>query len=455
VSVPFAPPAQPAQPTRRAGKAGLLRRLGFVVLAILVAALIFAAGNLASHLGIVNVGQLVGLTSPETQGASEAGAEAPAAQLAARLDEVAAFLDADALYRYTQGDLDTATAAAIRALIETSGDRYAQYYTAEEYASYLRGSEGEYSGIGVVLTTMDGAITVLQVYEGSPAFDADIKAGDVLLAIDGDRHDWEMTEATEAIRRASGEEVAIVWRRGTAERETTLTLREVNVPTIVSHLIGQGEQSIGYVYLRRFNTHSSSELREVIKDLDGRGARAYILDLRGNPGGYLSQAIDITSLFVPEGAVVQIEDRGGVTTRRVTGGVVTSKPLAVLVDGNSASASELVTAALADHGRATVVGEVTYGKGTVQDIRLLSWGGALKYTIAHYMSPNGTVLDGVGVTPDIRVEPASGIEGVGLNDHLTSGDYRYEKGVDPQLDAAIGALLGSPARGEAAEDGPS
>jgi carboxyl-terminal processing protease len=369
------------------------------------------------------------------------------------LDEVASFLDADALYRYTQGDLDTATTTAIRALIETSGDRYAQYYTAEEYTAYLRGSEGEYSGIGVVLTTMDGAITVLQVYEDSPAFDAGVRVGDVLLGIDGDRHDWEMAEATEAIRRTSGEEVVIVWRRGTEERTTSLTLRDVNVPTIVSHIIEQGGQSIGYMYLRRFNAHSASELREVIADLDGRGAQSYILDLRGNPGGYLSQAIDITSLFVPEGVVVQIEDRGGVAVRRVTGRTATSKPLTVLVDGNSASASELVTAALADHGRATVVGEVTYGKGTVQDIRQLSWGGALKYTIAHYMSPNGTALDGVGVTPDIVVKPASGLEDIRLSDHLTSGDYRYEKGVDPQLDAAIAALLGAQAQGEAVEDG--
>jgi carboxyl-terminal processing protease len=430
------------------------RKLGTFLLCTLILLLAFVAGNLASYVGLVDVGSLIQLQNPQTRGASEPDEKVSTAQLAARIREAAAFLDADALYRYTQGDLDSATASAIRGLIETSGDAYALYYTAAEYEQYLRGSEGEYAGIGVVLMPRSEGIAVLQVYEGSPAFDAGVKPGDVLLAIDGTRREWKLEEATEAIRRPSGEEVVIIWQRGEEERTTSLTVREVNIPTIVSHTIEQGGQSIGYVYLRRFNMQSASELREVLNAFEDAGIDGYILDLRGNPGGYLSQAVDITSLFVPQGAVVQIEDRRGITIREVSGKIATEKPLTVLVDGGSASASELVTAALADHGRATVVGEETYGKGTVQDIRRLSWGGALKYTIAHYMSPEGRVLDGVGVRPDIIVSRADNSEEIALSDYLTGSEYRYKKGVDPQLDAALTAVLNSITGGETRQDGP-
>jgi carboxyl-terminal processing protease len=438
-------------PSRRSRKA--LRRLGLSALILLLVALIFTAGNLASSLHVVELGNLIGLKDSLSQGASSTDEEVPAAQLVARLDEVAACLDGDALYRYTQGDLDAATTEAIRALIKTSGDPYAQYYTPEEYAEYLRGSEGEYSGIGVVLALMDEEITVLQVYEESPASEAGVLAGDVLLSIDGDAHDWELSEATEAIRRSLGEEITLVWRRGSTERETTLILREVNIPTIVSHLLERQGQSVGYVYLRRFNARSASELGEVLRILEDKGVQSFILDLRGNPGGYLTQAIGITSLFVPEGVVVQIQDRKGIILEKVDGRVVTNKPLIVIANGGSASASELVAAALQDHGRARVVGEVTYGKGTVQDIRELSWGGALKYTIAHYLSPDGRALDGVGVTPDILAQPAEDSEELGLTDHITNDNYRYAEGVDPQLDAALAALLDASSQGRASQDG--
>jgi carboxyl-terminal processing protease len=463
-----APPASPLAPpqigatghgrparadTRRAAK--LFRRGAAIVFRVLLIVIVFVIGNLAAYFGIVNIGRLVGLGGPTTVGAPSPNDEVSAVQLASRLDEVAALLDADSLYRYTQGDLDAATTEAIRSLIETSNDPYAYYYEPEEYAEYLRGSEGEYSGIGVVLAMLDDRVTVLQVYEGSPASDAGVVPGDVLVAIDGDRHDWELQEATDTIRRLGVEGVTVIWQRGDDERQTDLVMREVNIPTVVSHLIERDGQPIGYAYLRRFSARSASELSEAIKSLEDRGAQACVLDLRGNPGGYLSQAIDITSLFVDEGAVVRIEDRRGVTVERVTGGAITSKPLVVLVNGGSASASELVTAALRDHDRALIVGEPTYGKGTVQDVRVLSWGGAIKYTIAHYMSPNGTVLDGVGITPDLLVELPEESGSVGLSNHITSDGYRYEQGVDPQLDAALQALLNALAGKEAAKDDPS
>lgn len=432
-------PHTSATPSRPAKK--LFKSWGVCLLAVLFVCVVFVVGNLSASFGLLDVGKLTGLRTLQTQGASTLDEATPATQLSARLSEVADMLDARALYRYTQGDLDAATTTAIGALIEASDDTYAQYFTPEEYEAYLRGSEGKYSGVGIVLTDMSGELTVLQVYEDSPAFDAGIMTGDVLLSIDGDAHDWELSEAIEAIRRPVGEEVSLTWRRGEEERETPLVLRDVNVPTIISHLIEQDGQAVGYAYLRRFNAQSAHELREVLGELKLKGAQSFILDLRGNPGGYLTQAIDITSLFVAEGAVVQIEERSGLITKNVTGELATEAPLVLLVNGQSASASELVAAALRDHKRAVIVGEVTYGKGTVQDIHGLSWGGALKYTTAHYMSPDGTVLDGVGVTPDVVVQPATEWVSTALSDHLASDDYLYEEGVDLQLDAALAVLL--------------
>ncbi|MDR3036919.1 MAG: PDZ domain-containing protein [Coriobacteriales bacterium] len=431
-----APPRHTARQRRRRA----LRRFGSALLTAFLWILLFSAGNLGAYFGFIDVGRMLEIRNPQSQSAASPSDEVASSQLASRLSEVALALDTEALYSYTQGDLDTATTTAIRGLIETSADEYAHYYTPEEYAAYLKSSEGEYAGIGVVFTTLNNEVTVLQVYGGSPAADAGIRPGDVLLAVDGDRHAWTIDEATEAIRRPRGESVRLIWRQQGAEHLTTMVLREVNIPTIVTHLIERGEASVGYIYLRRFTTHSANEVRLALASLEGQGAQSFILDVRGNPGGYLTQAKEITSLFVPKGTVVQIQDRNGITASLVSGKTATDKPLAVLVSGASASASELVSAALQDHGRAIVVGEVTYGKGTVQDIRELSWGGALKYTIAHYLSPNGRALDGVGVTPDIVVAPGELAHPLGLTDYLTGSDYRYAEGIDLQLDAALGAL---------------
>ena len=405
---------------------------------------LFAVGNLCAHLGIVNIGQFFGLANPQTLSAASASDEVSTEQLAARLSEVSGYLDSESLYRYTQGDLDAATTAAIQSLIGQSGDDYAKYYTPKEYAEYLRSSEGEYSGIGIILSMYQDKLTVMQVYENSPAHDAGVMVGDLLLSVDGDSHEWGIEEATEFIRRPIGESVTILWQRGEEQRETTMTIREVNVPTIVTHLIDYDSKLIGYIYLRRFNNQSASELREVLAQLDGQGAQSFVLDLRGNPGGYLKQAIDVTSLFVADGVVTQIEDRHGIRQEGVNGKVCNDKPLTVLINQGSASASELVAAALQDHGRAAVVGEVSYGKGTVQDVRRLSWGGALKFTIAHYLSPNGKQLDGVGVTPDVIVAAQADPSVIGLSDRINSSAYRYLAGKDPQLDAALASLTNVP-----------
>jgi len=424
-----------------------LKRIGLFILFLLIAALVFTAGNLSMYYGFVDIGNQFSLKNPISIGTSSPEDRVTTRQLAIRLEEVARYLDAESLYRYTQGDLDAATTAAINALLETSGDRYAFYYEPEEYQAYQQSSEGEYAGIGIVLSLKNDEVTVVQVYEDSPASKAGVKAGDVIVAIDGVRKDWTLEDATTTIRRPSGEKVSILWRRGDIERETQMTVQSVSIPTVISQMIEYEGQKVGYIYLRRFSSQSSKDLSEALKKLEAAGAQSFILDLRGNPGGYLNQAIEVTSLFVRDGVVVQIEDRKGTKSRSVNGKPVTDLPLVILINEGSASASELVSAALQDHGRATIVGVQSFGKGTVQDIVQLSWGGAIRYTIAHYMSPNGRTIDGIGVIPDVIVVYTSDIEVIGIEDMITGDNYQYRPNVDSQLDAALRVLREQALRG--------
>lgn len=479
-------PDKPSEPdTQDAPKQG--RPLGrfiwrgfWIILAI---CLCFFLGNISVSLGLLDLGHQLGITSSLTRSGDTDDSQVSTRQLSARLDEVSRYLDNSSLYRYTQKDLDQATAQAINGLLATSNDPYAQYFTPEQYADYQRNSEGAYEGIGVVLTLIDDKITVLQVYQDTPAGDAGVLTGDVLVAIDGDRHDWGLQEAIQAIQRPAGTSLTLTWQRDGKDRDTTLTVADISVPAIITHLIEEQGHKVGYIYLRRFNLQSGTEVANALQQLDAQGADSFVLDLRGNPGGYITQAIQITSLFVPQGVVVWIEDSQGKTSREVTGHPLTDKPLSVIINGDSASASELVSAALQDHGRATIVGQQSYGKGSVQDFEELSWGGAIKYTIAHYLSPNGHTINGVGVTPDVKVAPASDTsansntsdssgdstnssDSSGSSDSTNSGDnsgasdstnsnnsqnltlediisssaYQYSRGVDPQLDAALDAL---------------
>lgn len=433
-----------------------LKSRGVFLLSVLLALLLFVSGNMAAHIGLFDIGELLGVANPRAVGFTDGTAAAPAIQVGARVEEVGALLDSEALYGYTQDQLDEVSATAIRALLDASEDSHAVYYTADEYDAYLRESQGEYAGIGVVLTMFEQRATVLQVYADSPAAQAGVLPGDVVLAIDGLRQDWSPASASEAIHRPVAETVEVIWERKGQEISTTITLGAVSVPTVVSHLIEDQGATVGYLYLRRFNTNSAAEVQDALLELEAFGAQSYILDLRNNPGGYVDQAVELTSLFVAEGEVVRVEERSRTDVYQVTGDPVTDKPLAVIVNANSASASELTAAALQDYQRATIVGETTYGKGTVQNVRFLSFGGALRYTIAHYLSPAGRSVEGSGLTPDVVVAERAGDQTSSdgsvqssyhptleelLADNLTSADYHYRIGVDPQLDAALAAVI--------------
>lgn len=332
--------------------------------------------------------------------------------LSARISEVEDILQSESLDSY---DLDASTAASIEAFLESTNDPYTRYFSDARYTSYVDESSEEYPGVGVFFAESEGRAYALDVFEGSPAAEAGVEPGDFVVAIDGDRsQDWSATEAINAVQREEGSTVVITWSRpdgndattGT-EFTTTLACSEYSEPNVRIDLL---QDIVGYIKLSQFTQNSDSLVREAINQLTSQGAQSFVLDLRDNPGGYLTKAVDTASLFIKSGVVVEIVTVDASTTKQVSGSVATDAPLVVLVNENTAGAAEVLAAALRDTERGVIVGTTTMGKGSVQVTKPLSFGGALRYTAARYKSPDGYSIDQVGVTPSITVSQRDGNE---------------------------------------------
>ncbi len=328
--------------------------------------------------------------------------------LSARVGEVETVITEDSLDSY---DLDTATSKVLDAFALSTQDAYLRYYDPSRYASLNQDASATGGGVGVLFSEYNGSAYAVDVFEGSPAQAADVRTNDVVVAIDGDRsHQWTATEVASALKRDEGEQVVITWRRGTTlddtkgtEFTTTLACTNATVKNVTTEL----SDSVGYIQLKQITQNSADLVRQAIADLDAQGAQSFVLDLRDNPGGYLTQAVDISSLFVKSGTIVRIQTKSAdETTKNATGTVATEKPLVVLVNGNTSSSAEVIAAALQDNQRATIIGAKTMGKGSVQVTHDLTFGGALRYTAAYYKSPLGHNIDGLGINPDIAIAAA-------------------------------------------------
>jgi len=342
------------------------------------------------------------------------------------LDEVIGIIEREAL----EPSSDTSmTAGAIRGILESLDDPHANYFDAQHFQYFSEQNSGIFYGIGITISNRDDVLAVVSVIPGTPAERAGLEADDIIVTIDGEtRVKWDVDEAVLRIRGEEGTNVTLGIQRGeeTDLREFTITRAKIDVPNIESEMLADG---IGYIRLYSFNEVAEEDIRSAIEKLEGEGARGFVLDLRDNPGGLLGESIDVASLFVADGVIVRVEDREGEGEEyRATGDLATDAPLVVLINGNSASASEIVGGALQDYSRAVLVGEVSFGKGSVQTIEPLSFGGAVKLTIAHYLTPKGQVIDKKGLTPDIVVE--------------MEPELQSEKDTDTQLQRAIEELKG-------------
>ena len=298
---------------------------------------------------------------------------------------------------------------AINQALKRLGDPYTRFMNPKDYQTLTSQTSGEVSGIGIrmEINKATGLLTVVEALENSPALQAGIEEGDVIVAIDGkSTKNMKIEDASGLIRGKVGSSINLRLERllkGTFD--VKLTRATIEVPTVRYTLRQEGNRQVGYIRLREFSAHAAEQMERAIRKLNASEVDGFVLDLRGNPGGLLNASIEIARMWLDRGAIVRTEDRkGGSELTKANKTALTNRPLVVLVDGNSASASEILTGALKDNKRATVIGSKTFGKALVQSVHELADGSGVAITIAHYYTPNGTDINKKGITPDIEMD---------------------------------------------------
>lgn len=297
---------------------------------------------------------------------------------------------------------------ALRKALEKLNDPYTRFLDPEQYEALTSQTAGEMSGVGMQLEehAETKIITVVQPMENSPASAAGIQAGDQILGIDGKpTQGMTVSEAAQKIRGEVGTKVTLkINRPGEQEFDVTLTRARIEVSAVTSSVKQEGNQKVGYIRLVEFSSHAGEQMERAIKNLNKENVDAFVLDLRANPGGLLRISIDIARMWMNSGEIVKTVDRiGGSEDLKANFTALTDKPLMVLVDDDSASASEILAGALKDNKRAVIVGDNTFGKALVQSVHGLSDGSGLAVTIAHYYTPSGTDISKKGVAPDVKI----------------------------------------------------
>jgi carboxyl-terminal processing protease len=303
-------------------------------------------------------------------------------------------------------DTQKLSQAAIQAMVEVLDDPYSVYFNTQDYQLSLDELEGKFEGIGAVVGTSDGQLVVIAPFPGSPAAEAGIQAGDAILEIDGvSTSGMSLLDAVLKVRGPSGTPVRLlVLHQGeTNPVEITVVRAEIEVPSVSFEMRGD----IAYVSINQFTERTNDEMAPVLASIASEEATGIVLDLRGNPGGLLEPLVDVASRFLGEDEVIAtiIDNKGNEEIIKTNlQELTTSLPMVLLVDSYSASASEVLVGALQDHDRATVAGSQTFGKGSVNYFIQLADGSGLYITAARWLTPNGNLIEGKGITPDIELE---------------------------------------------------
>ena len=343
---------------------------------------------------------------------------------------------------------------AIRGMLASLDDPYTRFLDPKEFKEMQIDTSGELTGVGIQISLDKDTkeILVVSPIEGTPASRAGVQPKDVIVSIDGKSTKGMTTEdAVKLIRGQEGTEVILGLRRKGDVVTVPLERARIEIQAVDSRLnTTKNGQKVGYIRLKQFNANASREMRAAIRELEAQGAEGYVLDLRSNPGGLLEASIDIARQWLDEGTIVSTKTRDGIQdVRRATGSALTDRPVVVLVNEGSASASEILSGALQDNERAVLVGQKTFGKGLVQSVRGLSDGSGLTVTIAQYLTPKGTDIHKNGILPDVPVELSEKeIRTLTIEQLGTSKDSQYRTAETTLLKA-----LRSPERGQAYQPG--
>lgn len=326
---------------------------------------------------------------------------------------------------------------AIRQALRTLGDPYTRFLSPQQFEALTNQTTGELSGVGLRLevNSRTQVLTVVEALENSPASAAGILPGDKILKIDGKPTAlMSVEQASELIRGEEGTEIGLQLSRATeGVLDLTLTRAKIEVPVLHYGLKQEGQMRVGYLRLDEFSSHAAEQMEKAIAKLQAQKVEGYVLDLRGNPGGLLFASVDIARMWMETGTIVSTVNRqGGDQEYAANRTALTNLPLVVLVDGNSASASEILAGALKDNGRATVVGTRTFGKGTVQSVHTLSDGSGVAVTISRYYPPSGVDINKKGIAPDVQFNLTGSQEKLlGTNPALrgTPNDPQYRRAI--------------------------
>lgn len=336
--------------------------------------------------------------------------------------------------KYYLGDIDEEKLkeGAISGYIEGLGDEYTEYISKEDMADYMADTMGNFVGVGIYMVqdTETNRIMVLSPIKGGPAEKAGLQPGDYIISVDGVEYSGEqMTEASNNIKGEEGTTVKIEILRGNETLNFELTRENIKVNPVEGEVL---EDDIGYITFSSFDEGTADEFKSKIEELQGQGITSLIIDLRNNGGGIVDEALNIANYILDKDSVIlyEVNKSNEEEVEKTTDDPIINMPIVVLTNGNTASSSEILAGALKDHGKATIVGTKTYGKGVIQQIITLSDGSGLKITSEKYLTPNRTEINKVGIEPDEEVE---------LPDSVTNV-LNVERSEDTQLQKAIEVL---------------
>jgi len=312
-----------------------------------------------------------------------------------------------------------------RGLVNAAGDPYTEFLSREESKDFSDDLSGTFEGIGAELSKNDKYVEVVSPISGFPADKAGLRSKDIIAEINGESaYDLSVSEAVKKIRGPKGTSVKLKVVRDGKSLDFEITRDKISLPSVTTEVVGD----IGIIKISRFGTDTAELSRKSAQELKSKGVKGVVVDLRNNPGGLLDASVDVASLWLDDNQLVVEEKRGGKSVRKLNSNgdnLLKGMPTVVLINSGSASASEILAGALSDHKVAQLVGEKSYGKGSVQQVVELSGGGSLKVTIARWYTPKGKNIDKEGIKPDVEVK-------------MTDNDYKNK--LDPQKDTAISKL---------------